>query len=300
MPRSWLTFAPVLFVLLWSTGFIGTKGAALNADPFSYLTVRFALAAALMALLTLGTRSPWPERRVGWHAAVTGLLMHAGYLGAVTFGIWLHLPAGVMSVIVGLQPLLTGLLSGPLLGEQVTLRQWAGLSLGFVGVLLVVLGREASAGVFTLRTLTCAFLALLFTTAGTLYQRRFGAGMPLLGGTTVQYAASALIMALLTAWHGGAYIHWTAQFMVSLVWLVLVLSIGAILLLMYLIREMPAARVSSLFYLVPPLVVLEAWALFGEKLRPLALAGLALCVVAVALATMTLPSGPGTHGRARS
>lgn len=289
MPRIFVAAAPFLFVLLWSTGFIGTKTATLNADPFLYLLVRFAIAAALMAALTAVTKSVWAVSRQGTrHAAISGALLHAGYLGALTYAISLHLPAGVASVLVGLQPLLTGLLSGPLLGERVTARQWLGLGLGFVGVVLVVLGRPAGAGVFSAAAIGAAVVALLCTTFGTLYQKRYGAGMPLLGGTATQYVASTLVIGGVVLLRGATghsgTIHWTPAFTFSLAWLVLALSVGAILLLMYLIRELPAARVSSLMYLVPPLTVLESYVLFGEKLAPLGLAGLLLCVVGVGLA----------------
>ncbi|GGM03289.1 DMT family transporter [Deinococcus aerophilus] len=297
--RLFPAVAPLLFVLLWSTGFIGTKGAALNADPFAFLSVRFVLAAALMAALTLALRAPWPRGRAQWTQAVfSGLLIHAGYLGAVTYGISQQLPAGVMAVIVGLQPLLTGLLSGPLLNETVDRRQWAGLGLGFVGVVLVVVGRTPGAGVYTVPALLAALLALLCTTLGTLYQRRAGADVPLLGGTTGQYAASAVVMLLLTAWHGGAYIHWNAEFIVSLAWLTLALSVGAVLLLLTLIRRMPAARVGSLFYLVPPLTVLEAYVLYGERLSSVGLLGLVGCVGGVLLAS-NLPPVRGAFTRRR-
>ena len=276
-----LSAAPLLFVLLWSTGFLGTKGAARNADPFAYLTVRFLLAAALMTLLTAALRAPWPTRAQAGRAAVTGLLLHAGYLGGVTTAIWLGLPAGVTSVLVGVQPLLTGLLSWPVLGERVTARQWADLALGFVGVLLVMEGR-VTGGLGSPAALGAAAFALLCTTAGTLYQRRVGADMPLLGGTAAQYVASAAALGLITLARGGGVIHWNAEFILSLTWLVLVLSVGAILLLMRLLRDLPAARVNSLFYLVPPLAVLETWLLYGERLSPVSLAG--LCVAGVALA----------------
>lgn len=287
MPRRapWLmTLAPFVFVVLWSTGFIGTKAATLNADPFAFLTVRFVLAAGLMTTLTLSLRAAWPTG-AGWrHAAVTGLLLHAGYLGFLTYALWQHLPAGVGSILMGLQPLLTGFLAWPLLGERVTGRQWTGLGLGFLGVLLIVAGRGAAGGNFTAPTLIAAAFALLSTTGGTLYQKRFGAGMPLLGGTAVQYAASAAVMGSVLLLRGGGEIRWTPQFVGALAWLVLALSVGAVLLLMVLIREMPAARVSSLMYLVPPLTVVEAYLLFGERLAPVGLLGLLVCVVGVALA----------------
>ncbi len=282
-----LAFAPIVFVLLWSTGFLGTKGATLNADPFAYLALRFSLAAVLMTLLTVLFRAPWPKGKQGHHAIVTGLLLHAGYLGGVTYAISLHLPAGVTAVLVGLQPLLTGLLSWPLLGERVGKMQWLGLVLGFVGVLFVVLGKSNSAFVYNPPALVAAAFALVFTTAGTLYQRKFGAQMPLLGGTTYQYAASALAIGAIVMIKGGGAIHWNTEFIVSLVWLVLVLSLGAILLLMYLIKAMPAASVSSLFYLVPPLTVLESYLLFSERLTPFALVGLGFCVLGVALSSVS-------------
>ncbi|GHF34233.1 drug/metabolite transporter (DMT)-like permease [Deinococcus metalli] len=285
-----LAAAPLLFVVLWSTGFIGTKGAARNADPFAFLALRFTIAAGLMGLLTALLRAPWPTRGQAGRAAVTGLLLHAGYLGGVTTAIWLGLPAGITSVLVGVQPLLTAGLSWPVLGERVTSRQWAGLALGFVGVLLVVEGRVGAGGSVGTGAVVAALVALACTTAGTLYQRRVGADMPLLGGTTAQYVASAAALGLVTLARGGGEVHWTTEFVVSLTWLVLVLSVGAILLLMTLLRDLPAARVGSLFYLVPPLAVLETWLLYGERLSAASLAGLALCVAGVALAAAPQPS----------
>ncbi|GGR52812.1 peptide ABC transporter ATP-binding protein [Deinococcus seoulensis] len=294
-PAAFLSAAPLLFVLLWSTGFLGTKGAARNADPFAYLTVRFALAALLMLALTAALRAPWPTRAQAGRAGVTGLLLHAGYLGGVTTAIWLGLPAGVTSVLVGVQPLLTGLLSWPVLGERVTRPQWAGLTLGFVGVLLVVEGRVGG-GVGSPAALGAAAFALICTTAGTLYQRRVGADMPLLGGTAAQYVVSAAALGAVTLARGGGVIHWNAEFILSLTWLVLVLSVGAILLLMRLLRDLPAARVNSLFYLVPPLAVLESWALYGERLSALSLGGLLLCVTGVALAARQPATRPARTG----
>ncbi|GGS31564.1 DMT family transporter [Deinococcus knuensis] len=294
-PAVFLSAAPLLFVLLWSTGFLGTKGAARNADPFAYLTVRFALAALLMLALTAALRAPWPTRAQAGRAGVTGLLLHAGYLGGVTTAIWLGLPAGITSVLVGVQPLLTGLLSWPVLGERVTRPQWAGLTLGFVGVLLVVEGRVGG-GVGSPAALGAAAFALICTTAGTLYQRRVGADMPLLGGTAAQYVVSAAALGAVTLARGGGVIHWNAEFILSLTWLVLVLSVGAILLLMRLLRDLPAARVNSLFYLVPPLAVLESWALYGERLSALSLGGLLLCVAGVALAARQPATRPARTG----
>ncbi|WP_291428285.1 EamA family transporter [Deinococcus sp.] len=297
-PAAFLSATPLLFVLLWSTGFLGTKGAVRNADPYAFLTVRFALAALLMLALTAALRAPWPTRAQATRAGVTGLLLHAGYLGGVTTAIGLGLPAGITSVLVGVQPLLTGLLSWPLLGERVTRAQWAGLLLGFAGVLLVVEGRVTGhpGGVGSAAALGAAAFALICTTAGTLYQRRVGADMPLLGGTATQYVVSAAALGAVTLARAGGVIHWNAEFILSLAWLVLVLSVGAILLLMRLLRDLPAARVNSLFYLVPPLAVLESWALYGERLSTLSLGGLLLCVTGVALAARQPTARPARTG----
>lgn len=282
--------APLAFVLLWSTGFIGTKFGTPYAQPFIFLAVRFAIAAGLLALAALGTRSAWPRGRAQWgHAAVAGLLLHGVYLGGVFVAIHRQLPAGITAVVVGVQPLLTALLSGPLLGERVHLRQWGGLALGFVGVLLVVAGREHAQGGFGLVALLAAGVGLLGTTFGTLYQRRHGGGVPLLTGTVAQYLAATAFTGLLALAFEDTRIQWTLPFALALAWLVLGLSVGAILLLLSLIRSMPAARVSSLFFLVPPLTAVQAYLLFGERLAPVALTGMAACMVGVAVAMRPAP-----------
>ncbi len=280
--------APLLFVLLWSTGFIGAKLGLPYAEPFSFLWVRMVLVVGLLLLLAWWLRSPWPR---GWalnlHLGVSGLLLHAGYLGGVFFAISRGMPAGLSALIVGLQPILTAILAQYLLRERVSGGQWAGLLLGFGGVALVVLDpkRQGLAGGGTLEAsaFVAIGLALLCATLGTLYQKRFAAEMPLVGGTVVQYVAAAGALWLLARLFGERMlIQWTPQFIFALAWLSLVLSIGAILLLMYLIRHNSASRVASLFYLVPPATALEAYLLFGERLGLWSLLGLALAALGVA------------------
>lgn len=281
------TLAPLLFVLLWSTGFVGAKLGLPYAEPFTFLWVRMVIVVGLLTGLAWLLRSPWPK---GWalnlHIGVSGLLLHAGYLGGVFFAISRGLPAGLSALIVGLQPILTAILAQYLLRERVNALQWAGLLLGFVGVALVVGDKALGARLLSIEpsAFVAIGLALLCTTLGTLYQKRFASQMPLVGGTVVQYiAASAGLFVLALLFRETMQIRWTPQFVLSMAWLVLVLSIGAILLLMYLIRHNSASTVASLFYLVPPATALEAYFLFGERLGLLALAGMGLAAVGVAL-----------------
>jgi drug/metabolite transporter (DMT)-like permease len=281
------TLAPILFVLLWSTGFVGAKLGLPYAEPFTFLWVRMVLVVGLLGGLAWLLRSPWPK---GWalnlHIGVSGLLLHAGYLGGVFFAISRGMPAGLSALIVGLQPILTAVLAQLLLRERVNAVQWAGLWLGLVGVGLVVGEKALSAKALHIESsaFVAIGLALLCTTIGTLYQKRFASQMPLVSGTLVQYVAASVGLFVLALLFGETMqINWTPQFAFALAWLILVLSIGAILLLMYLIRHNSASSVASLFYLVPPATALEAYFLFGERLEGWAILGMGLAVVGVAL-----------------
>jgi drug/metabolite transporter (DMT)-like permease len=194
-------------------------------------------------------------------------------------------PAGVSAVVVSLQPVLTALLATRLLGERPAVRQWLGLVLGVAGVVLVVAPDVAgdTAGDVPVRGLLACVVALLSTTAGTLYQKRHGDEVPLLWGTAVQYAAAAAVLLALAVATEPLTVAWTADFLLAFGWLVLGLSIGAVLLLLLLLRRGTASGVASLFYLVPPATAVEAYLLFGERLVPLSLTGLAVAVVGVAL-----------------
>jgi drug/metabolite transporter (DMT)-like permease len=275
---------PALFVVLWSTGFIGAKLGLPYAGPLIFLTVRFWLAAALLTLLAIGMRAPWPRRKEVGHYAVAGLLVHAVYLGGVFVGISLGVEAGVSAMIVSVQPLLVAALAGLVLSERVAPRRWVGLGLGLLGVVLI-LARKLGHGLGdALGALACV-AALLGMTAGTLYQKRHCAGMDLRTGNVVQFAASGLATALLALLFEDNRIVWSGEFVFALLWLVLVLSLGAISLLYVLIRRGAASRVSGLFFLVPPCTALIAWPLFGETLGPVALLGMALTAAGVAMAT---------------
>ncbi|HEV7369132.1 DMT family transporter [Arenibaculum sp.] len=280
---DWVRLMPGLFVVLWSTGFIGAKFGLPYVEPLTFLLIRLSIVAAVLGLVGVALRAPWPKRPIdALHVSVAGVLVHGVYLGCVFKAISLGLPAGVSALVVGLQPLLTAALVGPLLGERVSGRQWAGFALGLAGVLLVVWEKLAldpgyGAG------LALSVVALLGITAGTLYQKRFCSGMDLRTGTAIQYAATSALLLPLALALETMEVRWTSEFVFALAWLSLVLSVGAIFLLFALIRRGAAARVASLFYLVPPVTALTAWALFDERLGLSALAGMGLAAAGVAL-----------------
>ena len=275
-------FYPILFVFLWSTGFIGAKYGLPYAEPLSFLLTRYGFVIALMTVIALATRAPWPRDPKQWlHIGVSGVLVHAVYLGGVFVAIKHGLPAGVTALVVGMQPLLTALGAGWLLGEQVSGRQWGGLVLGFVGVGLVVSGKFGEAALGPM--LIPALVALLGITAGTLYQKRFCAQFDLRTGSVIQFVPTAILTALAVALFEEFRIEWTPDFIFALGWLVLVLSLGAISLLNLLIRNGSAVNVASLFYLTPISTAVIAWAIFGEKLTLTAAAGMLLAVSGVYL-----------------
>ena len=275
---------PGLFVLLWSTGFIGTKMGLVDAEPFTFLLLRFSSACLLLLGIALVLRRPWPiNSRHALHIMIAGVLLQGGYLGGVFSAIHLGLPAGLTALIVGMQPLLTGLLSARLLGERIGMRQWAGLVLGFIGVALVLSGRVSLAG-FSPLGVTFALLALASITCGTLYQKHFCGHMDLWSGSLLQFAASAIVVLPLALAFETMQVNWGGSFLFALGWLVLVLSVGAVSLLHILIRRGAATRVATLFYLTPPTTALMAWAMFGERLTIQAMAGMALAVAGVAMA----------------
>jgi drug/metabolite transporter (DMT)-like permease len=273
---------PALFVVLWSSGFIGAKYGLPYAEPLTFLAVRMAAAVLLLALFALVTRAPWPNARAAAHSVVAGLLVHGLYLSGVFISISLAMPAGLAALITGLQPVLTSTLANRLLGERVSARQWLGLLLGFVGVYLVVQERSMS-GETPAAAWIAVFVALIGISVGTLYQKRFAGGLDLRTNVLIQYMAAGIFFAVGAFLFETRDVQWTADFLFALSWLIFVLSFGAVLLLFVLIRRSAATQVASFFYLTPPVTALIAWAMFDERLHALALAGMAVCVVAVLL-----------------
>jgi drug/metabolite transporter (DMT)-like permease len=273
--------APAVFVFLWSTGFVGAKYGLPYAEPFTFLALRLLIAGGLLAVAAALTRTRIDRAHAG-RAAVSGLLLHATYLGGVFWAIAHGTPAGVSAVVVSLQPVLVSALALPLLGERLLRVQWVGLVVGVTGVVLVV-APDLGGAVPTAGLVSCV-VALAGGTGGTLWQKRYGDGIPLLWGTCVQYGAATVVLAAASLALEDQHVEWTGKLVAAMVWLVLGLSIGAILLLMLLLRRGTASSVSSLLYLVPPATALEAWLMFDETLAPVSVVGVGVTAVGVALA----------------
>ena len=275
---------PLLFVLIWSTGFIVAKFGLPHAPALTFLLLRYAGVLLVLVPLLFVVRAPWP-RAHAWHIAVAGVLVQAGYLSGVWSAIKLGMPAGLSALIVGLQPLLTGF-AAPLVGEPLRPGQWVGLVLGLLGVALVVMEKLTPTGSSVLNVALCVF-ALLSITAGTLYQKRFCPRFDLRSGAVIQFAASALVTLPFAIWLEDlspalAEVEWTVEFVLALAWSSFALSIGAMFLLYALIRKNAATHVSSLMYLTPPVTALLAWLLFGESFGLAGVAGMLLAVTGVA------------------
>ena len=286
------TIAPFVFVFLWSTGFISAKYGLRDAEPLTFLAIRMVVASAVLAMVAAAVRSAWPQdRRAYRDTAIAGLLLHAGYLGGVFVAIDHGMPAGLSSIIIGLQPILTAVLAQSMLGEGVTRRQWLGLALGFAGVGLVVVERMRANDGSTSEIEAVAFVAiavgLVSTTLGTIFQKRTGQRTPLMTGTAVQYGAAGAVLSLGAVSTENLAVNWSVSLLAAFAWSIVVMSFGAITLLMLMIRHSSVSRISGYLYLVPPLTALEAYLLFDERLTGLALAGMVAVVAGVALVVVT-------------
>jgi drug/metabolite transporter (DMT)-like permease len=283
--------APALFVILWSTGFIGTKYVLRDAEPLTYLAIRMVLVVGLMALIAAIARPRWPDRRGIGHSVIAGCLVHGFYLGGTAIAIAHSIPAGLSALIPGLQPILTSTLANRWLGERVTPLQWCGLLLGLAGVALILHDRPMSgeAGWGWL----ASGVSLVSITLGTLYQRRYCNHIDWRAGNLVQFVAAAVFFAVGAWLFESNVVRWTSEFVLSLIWLAVVLSIGSIGLLYWLIRHSAATSVASLFYLVPAVTAVMAYVLFGERLDRIAVAGMVACAAAVFLVNQRIRAPAG-------
>ena len=280
---------PGLFVVLWSTGYVVVRLTMPDAGPVRFLAWRFGAAAILLAVASVMVRAPWATRTIDYgHLAVVGLLIHGIGLGGVWVALDLGVEAGVAALVMGTQPLITAALAICLIGERIDRRMAAGLALGFLGVTLVI--HHKLAGIGNLAGLAAVVIAVVAMTLGVLYQKRRCAHLDLVTGNAVQLAVAGVACLAVAWWIDDRPVEWTLRIFAVLGWSVLVLSIAATLLLYRLLRRGDAARVSSLLYLVPPVTALMAWAVFRETLAPLAIAGMVLTVVGVAL----VAAGPAT------
>ncbi len=273
-----------MFVVLWSTGFVVARYATDDAGPLTFLAIRLAIAAVALMIYAQVTGAPTISRTSARWAAVSGLGMHAVYLGGVFLAISWGMPAGIGALIAGLHPVITSVFARIVLGERLKAWQWVGVGLGFAGVVVVVLDhmRGTSHDIST-GALIAAGVSVLGMCVGTLVQRRRGSAMPLIRGTVVQYAASACVLAVGAGVHERFDFSVTARSMFALAWAVVVLSIAAVLIMLWLLQRHAAAKVSSLFFLTPALSTIEGAVLFGERLGPLALVGLVAALAGVSL-----------------
>jgi drug/metabolite transporter (DMT)-like permease len=273
-------FAPALFVLLWSTGFVGAKYGLPYADPFIFLSVRILIAAILLFALARILKMPVGiGRQAVARSGLIGFFLHACYLGGVFYSIAQGLPAGVAAVVTSLQPVLVSVFAVKVLGEQLRRTQIAGLLTGLVGVVLV-LGPSIDAQI-PKPAIIAILIALMGSTTATLLQKKLGADIPLISGTAYQYLFSGCVLGLIALATQETSITWNLRFTLAFVWLILILSVGAILLLLWLLNTGSAAKVSSLFYLVPPATAIEAFFLFGEKVNTQGFLGIGITALGV-------------------
>jgi drug/metabolite transporter (DMT)-like permease len=278
---AWIQAMPAVFVLIWSTGFVVAKFGLPYSSPLWFLNLRFVGVIVALLIAIPFVKVPWPSRRDAINIAIAGVLLQAGYLGGVWVAISEGMPAGLAALIVGLQPIITAFVA-PAIGERVSTRQWFGFALGFFGVLLVVIDKIALIALPP-SSIALAVFALIAITVGTLYQKRKCPSFDLRAGTLIQFTASLLLTVPLALIFEVWNVRFTPQFIGALTWSILVLSIGGMALLFPLIRRGEATRVTSLFYLVPPVTALMAWIAFGERFSHRAMAGMACAVVGVAL-----------------
>lgn len=276
--------APWIFVLIWSSGFVVAKYAFRSSDVIFFLSIRLFIAALILALITKGLKQSLRLSKGDLLASISiGIALHALYLGGVWQAIAEGSPSGIASVITSLQPVLVSLIAVKLLGERLTRYQVAGLALGLSGVILVLEPAFERAGEMTVIALILLIAALTGSTSATLMQKKIGHSIPLLAGTTYQFLIAAIILGIYSLVTGQTTMDWNLESSLAMAWAVLVTSIIAILLLLWMLTRGSAARVSSLLYLVPPTTAVQAWFLFGEKLNPQAIIGIAMTALGVAL-----------------
>ena len=282
-----LRLAPGLFVVIWSSGFIVARLVAPHAEPFTFLSLRFLLTVGVLGTVALLAGARWPQGWRGWRdALLAGILLQGLYLDGVFWAVSRGLPAGLSALITSLPPLLTALVAGPVLGERVSPRRWLGVIVGAVGAALVLAPKIGSgADAVPLDALAVCFGATLALTGGTLWQKRFAAAVDLRTNAAVQFLGAGLMTLPLALLLEEGRFDASVPALVGLAWAVLGLSVGGVLLLLGLIRRQAVAGVSALFYLVPAVSAVMAYALFGETLVPVQIAGMAVAVVGVALAS---------------
>ena len=290
---------PWLFVLIWSTGFVAAKYGLQFAEPFTLLSYRNGLTLIVLIIFTQVNKSIWPKSGLAFiHLMVTGLLIHGIYLGGVFQAIKWEVSVGLTAMIIGLQPLGMAFIAGIILHEKVTTRQWLGLLIGIIG-LYVILFEKLDFGFdgfftnFSFWVVLAVFGSLFSISVCTIYQKRFCNEMDLISGTLIQYLGAFILCVFISFYFETGEINWTSTFIVTLGWQIFGLSIGAVLLLMTMIKQDASAKVGSYFYLVPALVAIQAWYLFGETMNFVSIIGVILIAFAVAMTVSKKTSQQG-------
>ena len=277
-------WAPLMFVLLWSTGFIAAKFALPYIEPFNSLLIRMLATLVVFAILIKIFKAGNITAIQSTHQMVVGSLVHAAYLGGVFAAIKLEMPAGLAALFVGLQPVLMALIALTFFSERLSFKQWFGLLLGLLGVCIVLLQGQGLENInISIAALVAVTISVFGISIGTMYQKRYGVGVNLLTGSFFQYLAAAIWMGLLTFTFEQQEIVWHPHLIGALIWQVFGMSIIAILLLMHMIHEGKTTQVASYIYLVPPVTAIEAWWLFDESLTPIAIAGMLIAIYGVYL-----------------
>jgi drug/metabolite transporter (DMT)-like permease len=260
-----------IFIIIWSSGFIVSRLGMPFSEPMTFLFLRFSGVCVLMLPIILWKKIPWPSPKQIVHIAVAGSLLQFGYLAGVWISVRAGMPAGLSALIVGLQPILTALFAY-FVAEKINSRQWLGLFLGLIGVVLVLSAKLNTHGV-TMSNILWNVFALISITAGTIYQKKNCPSFDLRIGSFIQFMTSAFISGLAAIAFETRVVQWSNEMIGALVWSIFFISIGAISLLFVLIRRGNATKVSSIMYLTPPTTAVLAWIFFKEPLTPIIVIG---------------------------
>ena len=281
--------APIIFVFLWATGFPAAKFGTTDAEPFTFLGIRFAIAWLLLSGIVFFISKP---KNIDWkqffHSMVIGILMHGIYLGGVFYAVSKGMPAGISALIVALQPFFTALIAWAVLGEKLSLVRAAFFVLALFGVFLVLFpGLDIGNAIpgITMETFLAGFVAVLGISIGSVYQKLSITSLNLWLGTGAQFLGAGLLMLVMSLLTENQHVVWTMNTILSLAWLVCVLSIGAVALLMYLIKKGDSSSVASLFFLVPVVAFAMTWVLFGEEMSAVQILGGLIVVASVAISS---------------
>jgi len=281
-----IKYLPLSFIIFWSSAFVSGQFIVQSASPFASLTFRFMIVAIGFLIFSYYFKEKiFINLKLIIQAAITGILFHGFYLGGVFFSYSVGLTATLSALIVGLQPVLTNILSGPILKERVTIIQWYGIILGFIGTIMVI-GLDIGKSIPTLGIIS-SIVALLGATIATIWQKKFTGNLTLSVNNFYQALAASIFLLIISLLFEIPFINFDNRFVLSMGWQIIMVSFGAYAILMYLLKIGTASKTSSLFFLVPPTTAIMAWFVLDEKLFIIDIIGLLICTFGVYIATRT-------------